>query len=83
MLKVGDMFCTKEDYVQAIKNFHMENYADYIIDYTDAERDIILYRNELHMFWLAVNYRKRNGSLEISSIDPLTVALPPIFTRSL
>lgn len=77
------MFRTKEYYVQAIKKFHMENYVDYIIDYTDAERYIILYRNELHMFWLTVTYRKKNGSLETSSTDPLTVALPPIFIRSL
>lgn len=69
-LKVRDRLRTKEDCVRAIKKFHMENFVDHIVDHTDAERYVILYRNELCMFWLATSYMKRSDSWEISSMDP-------------
>lgn len=69
-LKVGDMFHTKEDYVWAIKKFHMENFVNYIIDCTGARMYVILCRNELYMFWLTTSYRKRSDLWETSSMDP-------------
>lgn len=67
-LKVGDKFHTKEDWVCAIKKFHMENSVDYTVDHTNARRYVILCRNVFCMFRLAPSYRKISVSWEISYI---------------
>lgn len=69
-LKVGDHFRTKEDYVRAMKKFHMENCVDYIMHRTYARRYAIHCRNVLCTFRLVASYRKRNDSWQISSIHP-------------
>lgn len=46
-LKVGDKFHTKEDYVQASKKFHMDNFVDFNVHRTDMIRYVIHFRNVL------------------------------------
>ena len=69
-LKVGDMFLTKEEFVLAIKKFHMNNSADFTMKRTDSRRYVIECRNMLCKFLLAASYKKKDDSWEIASIDP-------------
>jgi len=69
-LKVGDMFRTKEECVRAIKKFHMNNSADFIVKHIDSRRYVIEYRNILFKFRLAASHKKKSDSWEIASIDP-------------
>lgn len=61
-LKEGDIFRTKEDYVRAIKKYHMGLSADYRVDRTNVTRYKIFCRNELCLFRLLASYWKRNDS---------------------
>ncbi|XP_058726374.1 uncharacterized protein LOC131597713 [Vicia villosa] len=68
-LKEADKFRSKEEYIMAIKRFHMANNVDFKVDRTNVERYKIKCRNPDCGFRLAASYRKRSDSWVIGSIS--------------